>query len=554
MDIIPLFPPSQTMRGLLAGLAMLGLVTLCACWWLLYRASVDGRLAVRSARWIWLAWSLPFVAGPPLYSRDVYAYAAQGQLAQHGMDPSTTGISALNRLGLGRYVTAVDPRWHETHAPYGSTAVGVERIAAAVGGGPTGAVVVFRVVAILSVVAMVTLVTRLVAGPGGLPGRGRPGMGTGGTGTSGTGTSGTGTSGTGTSGTGTGGTGTGGTGTGGTAVSAAIVLAALNPVTVIHLEGGAHLDAFAAALLVAALVVDRADWRGHTYAAVALACLAGTVKVTAFLGLAWLLVAHARRRREDGVAGRRSATLGAARAVVADLLVATVVAVASMLAVGFGPTWLKALTTSGTLRTEVAPAAIAAHVLSVAGRLVGISGHDDAVLAGCRAVALLAVAAFVGWMLVRTALGRSPLPRHRPADNQPADNAPGDSPAGADLGDGRSAPLVVLGYGSLAVALGSPVAYPWYLALALAPLAALIGLDSRGTTAARRILMIASIWLCVSAAAPLGPTWHLLGRHPWALAVAVVGATLVAVTAAAWPRGRTGGPAGGPRATRTSTP
>ncbi|MGF7235719.1 MAG: polyprenol phosphomannose-dependent alpha 1,6 mannosyltransferase MptB [Frankia sp.] len=574
LGILPSLSVSESTRGLLAALAFVSLVTLCACWWLLYRAAAGGRLTARVAGWTWLAWSLPFALGPPLYSRDVYAYAAQGQLARHGLDPATTGISVLDRFGPGleRYVVAVDPRWHETHAPYGSTAVGIERAAVAIGGSPIGAVVVLRVVAILSVVAMVALVVQLLTDRSDLHGADGGGadacdaaVGSGAVGS-----------------------GAVGSGSARSGAAVAIVLAALNPVTVIHLVGGAHLDALAGALLIAALVADRSDRRGHGLVAVALACAAGTIKVTAFLGLASLIVSHARRRRLTAAEAGRPGIPGIAGAIGADLLVAAAVAAASMVAVGFGPTWLRALATSGALRTEVAPASVAARVLSGAAMIVGVGGHDHLVLAGCRIAALLLVAAFVGWMLLRVAIGRAPLPGGRPGSAGSASiplpvpaartgtsavtNAVTSTPG--ELGPSRrrdaepgprgrtrSDALVVVGYGSLAVALGSPVAYPWYLALAIPPLAALIGLGDRRTTAVRRILMIASIWLCMSAIAPLAPTWALLGRHPRSLVAALVAALvlIVAAVAARGPVARSrrsgrGAPADEPPATRIRTP
>jgi alpha-1,6-mannosyltransferase len=475
--ILPSSPPGGTDRGVLAALAMLGLVTIAGCWWLLWRAAAAGRLAPRTAGWTCLAWSAPFALGPPIYSRDVYAYAAQGQLARHGLDPATTGIAALGRFGLGSYVAAVDPRWLGTHAPYGSTAVAVEKLAVTLGGGPTGAVVLFRAVAIGSVIAIVALTLALLAPS-------EPGS-----------------------------------------RAVAIVLVGLNPVTVIHLVGGAHLDAFAAALLMAALVVERTGWRWSGPAAIVLATLAGTVKVTAFLGLGWLLIAHARRAGPAPL--RRGLTLAA------DAAVAGATALVSMVAVGFGPTWVAALATSGTLRTDVAPAAILAHAVTITLSAVGSgygAGHGPAILAACRAVMLAAAAAYVIALLVRVARGRSP------------DAA------------------VVVGYGSLAIALGSPVAYPWYLGLAAPPLAvALATGQAPRPTAVRRVFMVASVWLCVSAAAPLGPFWSLLGRHLLVLGACVVAAGAIAAILGATVRrlaatAREAGASGGKPATRSPAP
>ncbi|WP_258165210.1 polyprenol phosphomannose-dependent alpha 1,6 mannosyltransferase MptB [Candidatus Protofrankia datiscae] len=613
------------------------------------RRTTTARVVVTS-----IGWNLPFALGPPLFSRDVYAYASQGELARHGLDPATHGVSALRALGpqMEPFVTAVDPRWRDTHAPYGSTAVLVEKAAATVGDalagtGPLGAVIVLRLAAVLSVVALVALTPRL------LPGRGNPRR-----------------------------------------TALVLALLAANPVTAIHLTGGAHLDALAATLTVTALLLDRhrhprigdpipsnrenegtsgchgshfhhfrtrsldqggvrgrlgggvgrwwpggkrerVGWGQAGYgrprrsrrwprsrwstgsqwstragalrcAAVALACLAGTVKVTAFLALAVLVLVHLRERVAAGHTGRATAGHGrsdrgnhdengeaspARRSVVAagagsalfDLSVAAVTMAVSMVAAGFGPTWIGALATSGQSRTGIAPAALLAHLIRLPLGLLGLlnlpgpwdtGDQAETALAAGRAVSLAVAAAVVAWLLVR-AWRRPSLPPCLPAPSHPAlSSAPAPSvmtPSGPTAADptasapamsgpvtsaptspGRATPapapstpatcgptapaptapspalpvavagtsasargcvpddVAIVGVGGMAVALGSPVVYPWYLAPTVPALAVIAA--SGGSAAARRLVIVTSVVLCVTSLASLAPTWALLGR------------------------------------------
>ena len=54
-----------------------------------------GRLSVPVAWLVLGLWGLPFFLGAPLFSRDLYSYVAQGQLARHGLNPYLVAPSAL---------------------------------------------------------------------------------------------------------------------------------------------------------------------------------------------------------------------------------------------------------------------------------------------------------------------------------------------------------------------------------------------------------------------------------------------------------------------------
>ncbi|WP_045876797.1 polyprenol phosphomannose-dependent alpha 1,6 mannosyltransferase MptB [Pseudofrankia sp. DC12] len=618
--ILPPVPPTSITRGTLAGISALSVVGLCLCWAGLVRLALTDRLKPRAALAATAAWAAPFALGPPLFSRDAYAYAAQGELARRGIDPATHGVAALAGDPRGAaFMAAVDPRWRDTHTPYGGGAVAVERLAATVarlfGTGPTVALVTLRIVAVLAVVALVACTYRLAAGG--------PATAAGGPATA------------------AGETPPGGGATAGRAedraVAVAVALVGANPVTVIHLIGGMHLDALVAGALAGALLLERhrfaarrpdlpgpgtgrgtgpgAWWGGVSFAglgAVALACFAGTVKATAFLGLAWLLVAHARDARAAGAPSVRAAgapsvraagapsiraagapdvraagapsvraagapsvraagapdVRGAGRAAMAgvlvvDLAVALAVLGLSMLGSGFGLTWLHALSTSGALTTGVAPASVLACIIAALGRLGGVhasTGSGSVLLTGARAAAL-AVAGLVCARLLWLAWRR------------PARTAPPAAGTAGPAENGCYDGLLVLGAGGLAVALGSPVLYPWYLAPTLPMLGILAarwqlehlaaGSPAAAVNPRRRcrtvvgVTAAGSIWLCGATLSPLAQTWRLLAPDGPAGALplvvtAVVGAALL-ITAATFAT-RTVSPAGRSRRPGRSAP
>jgi hypothetical protein len=112
-----------------------GTVLLAGAWLLL-----GGRLWGRQHRWPgrpggrWLAvtgvlWALPLTLSGPLASRDAYAYACQGSLVGHGLDPYRVGVSELPCPWL----SAVPPLWWHTPTPYGPLWLAIAGIAASPG-------------------------------------------------------------------------------------------------------------------------------------------------------------------------------------------------------------------------------------------------------------------------------------------------------------------------------------------------------------------------------------------------------------------------------------
>ncbi|MEU5663262.1 polyprenol phosphomannose-dependent alpha 1,6 mannosyltransferase MptB [Streptomyces longwoodensis] len=235
-----------------------GLVLLTAAWALLGRL-VGGtdRPSPRALALVLAVWAAPLLLAPPLFSRDVYSYLAQGAMVDAHLDVYAHGPA---RLG-GPLADEVAPLWRHTGAPYGPVFLA---LAAALSGLTRGhlpaGLLGMRLVALLGVALMAAALPRLARHCGADP-------------------------------------------------SAALWLGVLNPLVLLHLVAGAHNDAVMLGLLGLGLVA--ALGRRPVLGAV-LVTLAALVKAPAVLGLAVVLVVQLR-------AGRRPvpavlATLAAAAA------------------------------------------------------------------------------------------------------------------------------------------------------------------------------------------------------------------------------------------------
>src|SRR2546421_1752442 len=90
-------------------------------------------------------WALPLLIGPPLFSGDVFVYAADGQLVSHGMNPYATTPYAL---GPSPFRSAAHGVWLHTVSPYGPLFLRLAGVASTIGAHTVvGTVIVFRVLA-----------------------------------------------------------------------------------------------------------------------------------------------------------------------------------------------------------------------------------------------------------------------------------------------------------------------------------------------------------------------------------------------------------------------
>ena len=123
-------PIVDALRGTTSGsllarsLVLIGVAVLLQAW-LLIGSDLFHQDAwpVRKLQWVLLMWIVPLVAAPPLFSRDVYSYYAQGRLFETGADPTTTGVGNLP----GWFDIGADPMWTESPTPYGPSFLMIER-------------------------------------------------------------------------------------------------------------------------------------------------------------------------------------------------------------------------------------------------------------------------------------------------------------------------------------------------------------------------------------------------------------------------------------------
>src|SRR5918997_1664237 len=103
----------------------LGVGMLVWAWVRLGRDVLDGTVTVQHVQAAGAVWIAPMVLSPPLFTRDVYSYLAQGALALRGLDPYQVGPS---ELPPGPIADNVHYAWQITPAPYGPLFIFIAKI------------------------------------------------------------------------------------------------------------------------------------------------------------------------------------------------------------------------------------------------------------------------------------------------------------------------------------------------------------------------------------------------------------------------------------------
>jgi len=286
-----------------------------------------------------VTWEVPMLFSSPLFSRDVYSYAAQGALVTKNINPYTHGP---NVLGGGRFLSLVEPQWRHWPAPYGPA---WERLSGWIvqlsGHDVATAVVGFRLVALLGVTLLAVAVPVLARSIGRDP-------------------------------------------------SVALAFAVLNPLVLLDLLGAAHNDALMLGLLVAGCALAR---RHHVVAGLALCTLAGEVKLPGFLGVVfigwWWAGAEAGwRQRWERLVGAVGLAAGA---------VVIIGAVA-----GLGWRWIGALSNPGVVVSWLDPATAVGLALARLASALGYVGHQMGFVHGVRLVGLVLAAVIAVRLLLRS--------------------------------------------------------------------------------------------------------------------------------------------------------
>jgi len=230
-------PPagSGPVRHVLLGMALVyaGMIVVLSAWyWMVTLTTGGGQWPMPCLYGVLAAWVSPLLVAPPLFSRDVYTYGAEGQLVSRGIDPYTHGLQAVRG---STFFELADPLWRHAHAPYGPFFLDVARADAHVGG-VFATVEGYRLVALVGVALVAVSVPALARSSGRDP-------------------------------------------------SNAFALAVLNPLVLLCFVGGLHNDALMLGLLVAGLALAR---RGHPVVGIVLCSLGALVKVPCFLGIVFI--------------------------------------------------------------------------------------------------------------------------------------------------------------------------------------------------------------------------------------------------------------------------
>jgi hypothetical protein len=263
-------------------------------------------------------WCLPLALGPPLFSRDVYSYIAQGTLLHLGHNPYRVTPLALEHLGQQHILNAVSHTWLKTTAPYGPLfLLVVGWLMAAVGYKLVLGAILVRLLAILGVALLAAALPPLARRVGGDPRR-------------------------------------------------AVWLIALSPLVLFQLVSPGHNDILMAGMMAVG-VAAALRW---PLLGVAICALAATIKVPAAAGAAFIAVAWA--WDTEGTWNRARILAESAVVVVAVLAVVS-------LATGVGASWISGglFSTPGRVHLAITPATslgyTTATLLRDAG--VGIGGH-----------------------------------------------------------------------------------------------------------------------------------------------------------------------------------
>jgi hypothetical protein len=244
------------------------------------------------------AWAAPLLIGPPIFSRDLYSYAADGMMVTRHINPYMHGPAAL---GASKFLTPVSHTWLTTPSPYGPLFLRLAGAAVRLSGGSVvTSIMILRLFEVAGVALIAVSLPHLARAAGKDPAR-------------------------------------------------AIWLGVCNPLILFHFISGGHNDALMIGLIVAGLAVGVV---GHRPLLGVLICMvAATIKAPAVIPAAFILFDAVRLAPPERRLPLFSKIAGAGGA--------AFIVVSWACNLGWG--WIGALGIPGTNRLLLTPTTFLAH-------------------------------------------------------------------------------------------------------------------------------------------------------------------------------------------------
>ncbi len=331
--------------GLLFGLVAVygGLILFMRVWYRMTKAvAARPGLPVRKLGWVFALWAVPMLIVPPLFSQDIFSYAAQGEMVSHHISPYLYGPGTLSSGNGTPYLNGVNHLWLNTPAPYGPLFLIVDGLFASLSFHHVlGTLVLLRLLALLGAVLIATTIPRLARLHGRDP-------------------------------------------------STVFTLAVLNPLVLLSLVTSAHNDAVMLGLMLWGMVLAK---EGRPVLGVMLCASAAAIKVPAelavlYIGWSWLGPSVPWRQR--------------IRPVVTALMVSAGVMLAFTLVSGFGLGWISKLETPGTVTSWLAPTTGVGLGITHLAHLVHLGVSQGGILSVTRVIGELGAAVAGVWLLLNS--------------------------------------------------------------------------------------------------------------------------------------------------------
>ena len=347
-------------------IVMTGMVVVTLCWLMLApyvlgfdrRGRLSGRIDRGTLDRIIASWAIPLALAPPMFSKDVYSYLAQGAIGNTLDDPYSLG--PVSALGTSHALTINVPDiWRDTPNQYGPLFLGVQKVIHAITGDDVVVgTILHRIVAVVGILMLGWAVPRLAEYCG-------------------------------------------------VSDVAALWLAVANPLVLFHLVSGIHSESLMMGLLAVGLVfalraVESSDsgWPVAAQFILGAVLVTGSalVKLPTVVALGFVGMALARRWGAGW-----SATL---RAAMSMLLISGATTAVAMFATSSGLGWITKLGAATSLRSWLSPPTAVGVIVGGIGQYLGLGDHTEQILAMTQTAALVLAGAFTVRMLFAVQSGR----------------------------------------------------------------------------------------------------------------------------------------------------